>query len=86
MALTAKEMFKELGFEQVKNNEKGILYQGITKKDDIYNEDRYFDFMHDTKSYAKWFKTEFDSKATMQRISFKYHKALTQQLKELGWL
>ncbi len=77
--ITAKKMFEELGFEKVGQNIYTIYYQKkrLELKIDI-------EFWFDIKTYD--IRRLLDGKEMPVNISIKLHKAITQQMKELGWL
>lgn len=73
--MTAKEMFEELGFEFIKENDGNIAYY----KDLVFGYG-YIKFWLDKKEYMVEERGEC---ATMTAI---IHKAIHKQLEELGWL
>lgn len=67
--MTAKEMFKELGYEVNKNK----FYLEYRKKG---WEEEYINFYFEKREYV----------CGQYTIGIELHKAITQQMKELGWL
>ena len=83
--MTAKEMFKKLGYEQVQNDNGFITY-----KDDEHNkhEDgdyKYVSFNHLYNEYEVGYYNGYELTEYAVVVSIKEHEAITQQLKELGW-
>lgn len=73
MKMTAKEMFEELGFKQIRNNEDWMLYESI-----------YDDFMI---YFDKEFRTyTFKCNNLPVNVDIAEHMAITKQMKELGWI
>lgn len=71
--MTAEQMFKELGYEKridFYDNEHFIEYQSK------YVEEDYLVFSISNEDYS----------SNLARITIDIHKAITQQMSELGWL
>ena len=68
--MKAREMFKKIGYKIITND-----YLIIT-----YKKDCEIDFYKGSKTYGKWFNGNGES------VLLQEHKAIHQQLKELGWL
>jgi len=71
--MPAKEMFEELGFEFVDENRYSgvcIIYRKPYSKVEVF-------FIKSVKTYCLY---------NSRDVSVELHKAITQQLKELGWL
>lgn len=73
--MTAKEMFKALGYKQTKNNNVFIEYKDDSHGDGDYT---YIRFIHMRKEY------EIGYYMAMM-VTIKEHEAITKQMKELGW-
>ncbi len=85
--MSAKEMFKELGFEYQKGN--NILNYHLEQNDSKGVQMRFgISFNLDYKSYHTyaygWFENgePYDSNLS---IDAKIHKAINKQIEELGW-
>ncbi len=80
--MSAKEMFEELDFTLIKNNEMILEYENP------YNETIYFD--KNEKYYSSYCRNnehDFDVYADEAIIiNMKLHKAINKQIEELGWL
>ena len=78
--MTAKEKFEQLGYIQIENNEEEIKYRRecLGQASDYI----YFELRH--KRYGAYFR-ELGYFMCLS-ISLEEYKAITQQLKELGWL
>ena len=84
--MTAKEMFEELGYEQTMNIDGLIEY--IDYIDYNHNEIGYIYIRFDLfwKSYEVGY---FDGKTKTEKAivaTTAEHKAITKQMKELGWI
>lgn len=76
--MKAKEMFENLDFVEVARTNKGLWYQNSRNNDFIF-----FDL--EEKEYSSWCCNDYADYITRE-ISVDLHKAIHQQLKELGWL
>lgn len=70
--MTAKEMFEEIGYEIIQSDENKINYS---------NGNFYIEF--DLK-YREYMSCSYND--DLLPITLEEHKAITQQMKELGWL
>ena len=77
--MTAKEMFKNLGYYLYRNGDLELSYRKCC--DGL---EEIFTFWLNTKEYNSIFcdREEID----IRDITFEEHKAIHQQCKELGWL
>ena len=71
--MTAEQMFEALGYVRLVEDKNIMIWMG--NHDDIWIE---FDLVE-----SKYFITKYEE-ATSIKVSL--HKAITQQMKELGWL
>ena len=78
--MTAKEMFEKLGYVQTINSDYLIEYVG----DNEDNESVYIRFYFLSKEYEVGYFDGYIS--TAMPTSIEEHKAITQQMKELGWI
>ena len=82
--MTVKEMFEALGYEQVTNNDNFIEYMDDSHGDGDY---AYVSFNHMWKEYEVGYYDGYETKRREpMRVSIKEHEAITQQMKELGWV
>ena len=79
--MTAKEMFEKLGFELAKDFDFNYIYTGNERKDDLRLV--YFDLNY--KTYSTHATDEFGDTVYMG-VTPELHLAITQQMKELGWI
>ena len=74
--MTAKEMFEKMSFKQIEEDEYSLKY---------YSNERYYDvdvyFNKENQTYIVVYDIEFP-----RFITLELHKAIHQQMKELGWL
>ena len=74
--MTAKEMFEKLSFKQIEEDEYSLKY---------YSNEIYYDvtvyFNKEKQSYIVTYNIEIPRSITLE-----LHKAIHQQMKELGWL
>ena len=73
--MTAKEMFESLGFKDTNSDESEINY--VIKKGMCVGYIRFFVMQ---REYRVWIPSKYDF------IPVEWHKAIHQQMKELGWL
>ena len=81
--MTAKEMFEALGWELVSTREdyrNGILYYTKTQGSAVYD----LDFYLDDKTYFAYGTVKGQN--INCPLSIDEHLAITQQMKELGWI
>lgn len=76
--MEAKEMFENLDYFEVARTNKGLWYQNSRNNDFVF-----FDL--EKKEYSSWSCNYYADYIT-RGISIELHKAITQQLKELGEL
>lgn len=69
--MTAQQMFEELGYEKTSENENGILYSDIFSQVAFFKKDKKYGVYTIMKKF---------------KASTNLHKAIHQQLKELGWI
>ena len=76
--MSAKEMFEELGFVQLRtDDEEYNEFYTLYAKNFIKIE-----FSKVCKNYIAWDSGQME----IVKISFELHKAIHRQLKELGWI
>lgn len=84
--MTAKEMFKALDYEQTTNDDSLIEYRGINRTledgDYIYII-FYLGWEEYEVGYSNIYQAETDR---VVLVTTKEHEAITQQMKELGWI
>lgn len=73
--MTAKEMFEELGYDEIKND---CYYLDYACGDNVIS------FCKKLKTYASY--CSGDKHSTCVYINVEEHNAITNQMKELGWL
>ena len=75
--MTAKEMFEKLGYKQEKDTNEFITYsdKGII-----------ITFCKYTQSYSTKYLDYFTGDTTSYFVDVKDHLAITEQMKELGWI
>ena len=78
--MTAKELFESLGYKQTINSDYLIEYIGANENNDRV----YIRFYFLSKGYEVGYFDGYIS--TAMETSIKEHKAITQQMKELGWI
>jgi len=82
--MNAKEMFEELGYEQIINNDSLIEYKDYSHGDGDY---AYVSFIRMWKEYEVGYYDDYENKRREPTVvSIEEHKAITQQMKELGWI
>ena len=82
--MTAKEMFKALGYGQVTNNDNFIEYMDDSHGDGDYT---YITFRRMWKEYEVGYYDGYETKTREpMKVSIKEHEAITKQMKELGWI
>lgn len=71
--MTAEQMFKELGYE---------------KRIDFYDNEHFIEYQskYDERDYLVFSISNEDYSSNLSRITIDIHKAITQQMRELGWL
>lgn len=74
--MTAKEMFEALGYELIK-------YDSIYAWFDYKSETSVITFFLGSKGYLK---SDKENEDLVEMITPQEHKAITQQIKEMGWL
>lgn len=82
--MTAKEMFEKLGYKKCDKSNKRVLgYKKIFMRNDYFIE-----FGIETKQFIIYRETfKLDEIIDEIRVcNFDEYKAITQQMKELGWL
>lgn len=78
--MTAKEMFEKLGFETLVDNNRFKIYAIKHDKNASDNALFYWDYIR----FDKEDKT-YNVDNMIGEVDIKLHKAIHQQLKELGW-
>lgn len=82
--MTAKEMFKALGYEQTTNSNNLIEYKNDRHGDGDY---AYIVFNRMWKEYEVGYFDDYETKTKEPtKVSIKEHEAITKQMKELGWI
>lgn len=82
--MNAKEMFEALGYEQTTNSDKAIEYTDDSHGDGDY---KYVSFNRMWKEYEVGYFDGYDAKRKEPiDVSIEEHEAITEQMKELGWL
>lgn len=71
--MTAEQMFKDLGYE---------------KRIDFYDNEHFIEYQskYDERDYLVFSVSNEDYSSNLSRITIDIHKAITQQMKDLGWL
>lgn len=70
----ADEMFKELGYVKIRDDERFIKYKKKYKNDNIVMD-------KETKDFIKNFDSEYWKAVTMQEL-----QAINEKCRELGWI
>ena len=78
--MKAKEMFEKLGFTKLININNGTWYSKINDDGNTLS----VRFNHNEKTIQCTFSTDNESMGLP--ITFELYKAITQQMKELGWI
>ena len=86
--MTAKEMFKKMGYEQTTNNDKLIEYilVGSHEGDDDGDYYLYVRFYPIRKWYTVGHYEDKTKTARPMVVIIREHEAITKQMKELGWI
>lgn len=78
--MTAKEMFEKLVFKKYVDNIQFIIY--VIKHDESFSDDPLnWDYIRFDKEYKTYYVD-----IMIGDVDIKLHKAIHQQIKELGWL
>ena len=76
---TAKEMFEKLGYTLIRDNQHYVEYHF---ENELWCEEKEIIFDKDKKTYSFEYKdSRWDTSVDVETL-----KAITQQMKELGWL
>lgn len=78
--MTAKEMFEKLGYKLRQNDNFFIQYNNF------FDDDATISFCKIDKKYTCFYGEYEEEDVDLREITIEEHKAITQQLKELGWL
>jgi len=82
--MEAKEMFEMLDYKETKNDKTCIEYKNDSHGDGDYE---YVKFNHMWKRYEHGYYDGYEEKRKKPTTcEVELHKAITQQMKELGWL
>ena len=81
--MTAKEMFEKLGYEQITNNDNLIKYKNDSLGDGDYT---YVSFNRIYTEYEVGYYDGYNKTRNPLWVSIQEYKAITKQLKELGWI
>lgn len=82
--MTAKEMFEKLGYEEFENDKSFIQYRDDSHGDGDY---AFVRFNHMWKEYETGYYDGYETKnEETYTVSIELHQAITQQMKELGWI
>lgn len=78
--MKAKQMFEALGFIEWQNDKTFIVYKNTSEPESIVS----FRIPRRTYNVSQFYKEE--EMYVWKSVGMALHKAITQQLKELGWL
>ena len=82
--MTAKELFESFGFKQTTNNDNLIVYRGDYDVDGFY---KYIIFYRAYKEYEVGYGNIYQVHTDrIGYVTLDEYKAITKQMKELGWI
>lgn len=81
MKMNAKEMFEKLNYKQVVNCDKGITYA-----EDYYIRVNIVKFNFENKTFILDYAERFKFNNSWFEVNIELFQAITQQMKELGWI